>query len=129
MVLHDRICNLLEPCVSPEAPLCPLQEATLKNGIWYCDEPVCKSQMFENVPWIKKQKIIAAMKLTADDGYFTVRMLNSLKTIYKDIKGASPDSENAEADWLENRKKKRYITTRKTSNPAANKLVTSGRLF
>ena len=75
--LDDRRCNLLEPCSTPEAPLCPLQEISLKTAIWYGDEPVCEGENFQNISWIKKQRLIIELGLKADDGFFTVKMLNA----------------------------------------------------
>ena len=102
--MHDKLCNLLEACETPEAPLCPLQEISLKNGIWYGDEPVCQNQMFQNLAWIRKQRLITDLGLTADDGFFTVRMLNSLRVIPRNLKGANPEDANAEIKWLLKRK-------------------------
>jgi hypothetical protein len=100
MANDDKICTLLESCGTPEAPLCPMQEVTLKRGIWYGDEPVCSSETFQELGWIKKQRCIAAMKLKADDGFFTVRMLNALSVVSPGIKGADPDSDDPEKEWL-----------------------------
>jgi hypothetical protein len=96
----DKLCTMLDACGTPEAPLCPMQEVTLKRGIWYCDEPICGSETFQELGWIKKQRCIAAMKLKADDGFFTVRMLNALHVVSPGIKGADPDSEDPENEWL-----------------------------
>ncbi len=111
--MHDKLCNLLEACEAPEAPLCPLQEVTLKNGIWYGDEPICRSELFKNLPWIKKQKMIAGLRLKADDGFFTVKMLNSLRIINKGLKGADPADDKAERKWLEGRKRIKSSNRRK----------------
>ena len=129
MVNSDRVCNLLEPCMTPEAPLCPLQETTIKNGIWYGDEPICQAQMFENLPWIKKQKAIAALKLKADDGFFTVKMLNALKTIEPGIKGADPADDNAETSWLEEHRKPRKNTNTKHKTQVHKQPPANARLF
>ena len=101
----DKLCTLLDACGTPEAPLCPMQEITLKSGIWYGDEPVCSSEMFQELGWIKKQRCIAALKLKADDGFFTVKMLNALRVISPGIKGADPDSDDPENEWLRSRQK------------------------
>ena len=100
MMLNDRFCNLLESCGTPEAPLCPLQEPFLKTTIWYGDEQICQSENFQNVSWVKKQKMISELGLTAEDGFFTIRMLNTLRAISKNITGANPDDPNAETKWL-----------------------------
>jgi hypothetical protein len=122
----DKLCTLLDACGTPEAPLCPLQEITLKKGIWYPDEPVCSSEMFQNLGWLKKQQLIAAMKLKADDGFFTVRMLNALKTIPQKIKGADPDSDDPEEEWLKSRERperKQAANKKASSQKTENKAV------
>ena len=129
MVFSDRVCNLLEPCGTPEAPLCPIQDATIKNGIWYGDEPICQSEMFANLPWIKKQKAIAALKLKADEGFFTVRMLNSLRKVESGIKGADPADDNAEHNWLEQYYRKPNISRKRRSKLVTCSLPATARLL
>jgi hypothetical protein len=129
MAASDRICNLLETCGTPEAPLCPLQDTTLKNGIWYGDEPICQSEMFQNLPWIKMQKTIAAMKLTADDGFFTVMMLSSLKNIDENIKGADPADDKGELNWLNEHRIKLNKPYKRRSTSPSKQLQAGARLF
>lgn len=105
--MKERMCNLFEPCETPEAPLCPIQVNTIKHGVWYPGEPVCKSKRFSHLHWIQKQQKIAHLKLTADDGFFTVRMLEEIHTVTKSTKGADPDETNAELKWFALRKEKR----------------------
>jgi len=105
--MYERLCNLFEPCETPDAPLCPIQENTLKHGIWYRDEPICKAKQFQELPWIKKQKQIAKLKLKTDVGYFTVKMLNAIRVISVNIRGADPDDSKAELKWLKARTEKR----------------------
>ena len=101
VAMDDKSCNLLESCGTPEAPFCPLQEISLKNAVWYGDEPVCKAEQFQNLSWIKKQKVISDLGLDAEDGFFTIKMLNALKIIGKNLKGADPNDPRAETKWLE----------------------------
>jgi hypothetical protein len=101
--MDDTHCTLFEICQVLEAPLCPLQEHTIRYGIWYPDEAICRAKRFQEVPWIKKQKQIAKRKLSADDGFFTVRMLNALRVLPKEIKGANPDDPNPEETWFNER--------------------------
>jgi hypothetical protein len=129
MVFSDRICNLLEPCGTPEAPLCPLQDATIRNGIWYGDEPICQSETFANLPWIKKQKAIAALKLKADEGFFTVKMLNILKKVEPGIKGADPADDNAEHDWLKQYNIKPNTYRKRRSKQASSRMMATARLL
>ena len=104
--MNDRYCSLFEPCKSPEAPLCPLDQETVKNGIWYPDEPVCKGERFQQLSWIKKQKQIAALKLKADDGFFTVSMLNAIHVVTPSVRGADPDEPGPEEAWFREREAK-----------------------
>ncbi len=47
-------CQVFARC---SAPLCPLDKSSLKNGIWYPDEPICKDR--ERPVWVEIQKRIA----------------------------------------------------------------------
>ena len=105
--MNERLCNLFEACETPEAPLCPIQESTVKRGIWYPDEPICQAKQFQDLSWIKKQHQIAAFKLKTDAGFFTVRMLDAVHMITRNLRGANPDNPNAELKWLEERFEKR----------------------
>ena len=93
-------CRLFEEC---EAPLCPLEENSIKHGIWYPDEEICRAKKFQSLKWIKRQKRIAKLGLTIDSGLFTARMLESLRRVSKGIKGANPDNIDSEQKWLEQR--------------------------
>ena len=121
--MHDRMCDLFEPCTSPEAPLCPLQESSIKHGLWYADEPICRAKKFQTSPWIKKQKRIARLGLTTDDGFFTVRMLNSIRetAITRNLKGADPDDSDSESKWLGQRAEKRATASQARRSKKASK--------
>lgn len=103
--MSTKLCNLFEPCESPEAPLCPLQHESVAYGIWYGNEPICRSKKFQELPWIKKQRKIASLKLAEDAGYFTTRMLNCLhiSAITGKLTGADPNSSEPEEKWLSSR--------------------------
>jgi hypothetical protein len=118
--MSEQLCNLFEECKTLNAPLCPIQENTLKNGVWYADEPICKAKRYQDIPWIKKQRQIAALKLTAEDGFFTVRMLNTLKIVPRNIKGANPDDPDSESKWIQAHSPKRTSThtVKKPRKPA-----------
>jgi hypothetical protein len=120
--MNERTCNLFEPCETPEAPLCPIQIETIRNGIWYPGEPVCKSKRFRNLPWIQKQQKIARMKLTSDDGFFTVKMLDAIHTVTGNIKGADPDEEDAESKWFARREEKKAATHKRNRTTANRKI-------
>jgi hypothetical protein len=117
--MDDRMCNLFEVCETPEAPLCPLQISTVKHGIWYGDEAICRAKQFQNVPWLKKQNLIAGLRLKTDDGFFTVKMLNTLKVIEKGLKGADPNDKNPELKWIKLRKGKTRTSGRKKQGKIA----------
>lgn len=104
--MSERLCNLFEECQTPDAPLCPIQENTVRYGIWYPDEPICRAKKFQDLSWIKKQKKIAKLKLNMDDGFFTIKMLNHIQVIPRSLKGADPADGNAEMKWLQNRTEK-----------------------
>ena len=111
-ILDDKLCNLLQKCETPEAPLCPLREDSVSHGVWYPNEAVCRAKRFQDLPWIKNQVRIVNLRLTMDDGYFTVRMLNSLQanTLTRKLKGADPSCPNAESTWLQQHEDKQSST-------------------
>lgn len=111
--MKERLCNLFDECGSPEAPLCPLQPNTVKNGIWYPDEPICQAEIFQDLPWIKKQRQIAELRLTQKDGFFTARMLKEIHMVTRNLKGADPDDIKAEVKWLKELYEKRASASEK----------------
>jgi len=111
--MTEKLCNLFEACGAPEAPLCPLQESTVKRGVWYPDEPICQAEQFQELSWVKKQHQIAALKLTTKNGFFTVRMLEAIRVVSGNLKGADPDDPRAESKWLKERAEKRAIASEK----------------
>lgn len=111
--MNERLCNLFESCETPEAPLCPIQASTVKKGIWYPDEPICQSKQFQDLPWIRKQHQIAALKRKTDIGFFTVRMLDAVHIVTSKLRGADPDDSNAESKWLEELSGRRATVTEK----------------
>ena len=113
--MYDKLCNLIEKCETPEAPLCPMLAESLSHGIWYPNEAVCRAQKFQNLPWIKNQGRIASLKLTMDDGYFSVSMLNSLPStaITNKLKGADPCYHDAESMWFQQPSKKQTSAPQK----------------
>lgn len=126
--MSTKLCNLFEPCESPEAPLCPLQQESVANGIWYGNEPICRSKKFQELAWIKKQKKIASLKLTEDDGYFTTRMLNCLHTnsITSKLKGADPNSPEPEDEWISarNRRQCSFCQNKKAPKKTTQEIMT-----
>jgi hypothetical protein len=92
-----------------------MRQNTVEHGRWYADEQICKAKKFQNLPWIRKQKRIARLGLAIDDGFFTVRMLNSIQAtaITKNLKGADSDYLISELKWLEQRAEKRASAEQK----------------
>jgi len=95
-------CALYETCL---APLCPLDRSSLK-GIWYPDEEICRSRSHGNLSWIRAQRKIARAATT---GYFTLEILNSIRTIRKGITGLDPnvDEKPQLRRWLDLHERKR----------------------
>ena len=116
--MTEKQCRLFETC---EAPLCPLDNDSLKHGLWYADEGICRARRFQSLPWIQKQKGIAKLELSVDDGFFTVRMLDSAKTVTKSLRGADPNTPKAEEKWLRQREEKRAKVSQKRRNNKAAK--------
>ena len=58
------------------APICQLDENSIKNGIWYADEEICRSRKYPKLLWLKNQKKIKKKTTNPEDGYFNVTMLN-----------------------------------------------------
>jgi hypothetical protein len=85
-------CKLFESC---SAPLCPIDEESLRVGIWYSDEEVCKLREYQSLPWIKMQKKIAKVK-ARPDRYFTLSMLKRNCVVKRGIEGLDPDKEKRE---------------------------------
>ena len=102
MKSQRKSCPYSEFC---NAPLCPLDEDSLKNDVWYADEEICKRRDFADLLWIKNQKKIA--KKTNDfDTYYTFDMLNRKMRIAKNISGLNPDKDEQieKKKWFENHK-------------------------
>jgi len=95
-------CRLYETCL---VPLCPLDRCSL-NGIWYSDEEVCRSRTYGNLSWIRAQRKIARVKA---GGYFTLEMLNDIRTARKGMVGLDPneDEKTQIRRWIDLHEKKR----------------------
>lgn len=70
------------------APLCPLDEESLRDGLWYPDEEICTTQPYPN--WIKTQRKIAR-RCKDKDKYFTYEMLDRNCVMGKGMVGLDPD--------------------------------------
>jgi hypothetical protein len=95
--MTDVACPRHEEC---NVPLCPQDESSMKNCIWYPDEDICPKV---DVPaWVKRQRKIA--KRTGSDfekGYFNHRMLSVNCRIKKGIWGLDPDKDELEDKQIE----------------------------
>jgi len=91
-------CKYYEKC---NAPLCPLDQASLEHGIWYPDEEICRLKEYSKHEWIINQKKIQK-KTRNHDTYYTYEMLNRHIIIAPGIKGLDPDKDYKEElkKWL-----------------------------
>lgn len=88
------------------APLCPLAD-NLEHCVFYADEPICTSRKFRQ-PWVRIQRrIVRRTKGNADVGYFTAKMLRSIKAVSSGIRGINPDFKASAEVWATTRKKGR----------------------
>lgn len=71
-------------------PLCPLDPESLKDGVWYPDEEICRKKGWSYHKWIRIQKRIK--EVGADTGlYFDYEMLKNKGAVQKGVKGKDPD--------------------------------------
>ena len=110
------------------APLCPLDEDSLRQGIWYPDEEICKSRQHSSALWIKAQKKIAR-KARRRDRYFTYEMLARNCIITPGIRGLDPDRpRQAQLEvWLRKHPPKRKLTEQERAKLRERMLALSGR--
>lgn len=89
------------------APICPEDPMSLRSGIWYVDEDICKAKKYQTLSWVKKQKAI--VKAKGQPGFFfNVKMMNTIVRVPKNIQGCDPDTEWGKGDesWIKARTKK-----------------------
>ena len=53
--------------------------------------------------WIRKQRRIAKLQPGPETGYFTKPMLDAIRRVHKQVRGANPDMKNSEERWLHTR--------------------------
>lgn len=91
-------CRNFDTC---SAALCPLD--LNPKHFWYCDTEVCWAK---NVPeWVKTQRKISKFNQHGIEG-FTVKMLESIKRIDKEIRGIQTKTgydKKLEESWLNDR--------------------------
>jgi len=93
-------CKYFNRC---SAPLCPLDENSLQNGVWYPDEEICRLREFQGLRWVQNQRELKKRGVPVD-GYFTAAMLDNEIIFHPDIRGIDPDRKDEEKQikrWLE----------------------------
>jgi hypothetical protein len=88
-----------ESSIGCSAPLCPMDEQSIKAGVWFPDEEVCRRS---SVPrWVKKQRRIV-LKNGDKTLCWSVRMLEKISRICDGAAGMNPDRNpgDAESSWL-----------------------------
>ena len=94
-------CTCRESC---SAPLCPLDQESLENGIWYPGEDICTKR---GVEFTARQRRIAR---TAAGSFlqtcFTASMLKHKFAISKGLRGLNPETRSPETEkkWFEKHK-------------------------
>jgi hypothetical protein len=101
---NDLSCQHHNSC---SAPLCPLDNNSIGNSIWYPNEEICHLRACPD--WVKVQRAIKRVK-PSNDRYFTVDMLKTIDIVRRGIKGISPDlpyleRKQAEQAWRDRHKK------------------------
>ena len=93
------------------SPLCPLDEDSLENGIWFPDEEICKRNEFARKTWVRNQKKIQRRAKNIN-GYFTLNMLKRNCVVKGGICGIDPDkpAESQIEAWLAAHKTKRKLS-------------------
>ena len=99
--MNKANCPNFDDC---ESPLCPMDEDSIRNGVFYPDEQICTRRGFQNLDWLRKQKAIIKAK-APNDRYFTVEMLQAIRQVRKGIEGIRPDqpleqAKEAERKWI-----------------------------
>jgi len=97
----SKNCKYFNTC---NAQLCPLDEESLENCIWYSNEDICKLQGAGKLLFIKQQKKLKR-KCKYIDTYFTYSMLNK-NTRIGNTKGLDPNKPEGPQlkKWLKNHK-------------------------
>ncbi len=71
------MCERFDKC---NAPICPEDEQSRENSIWYIDEQICKNEKYAE--FAEKQKLIK--KNTKDKNtYYTYKLIMETKEIKK----------------------------------------------
>ena len=84
--MESEECKYFSTC---SAPLCPIDESSLKKGIWYPGQEICFIKRFWVLDWVKRQKRFA--KVAKIGKYFTWEMLKRNCKVKKGIEGRDPN--------------------------------------
>ncbi|MDA8126601.1 MAG: hypothetical protein M0009_15615 [Deltaproteobacteria bacterium] len=84
--MRPSACALFESC---QAPLCPLDQSSLK-GVWYADEEICRARSYAGLAWIRGQRKIGRVGAR---GYFTLEMLQRNCIVKRGIAGLDSDAQ------------------------------------
>lgn len=108
--MNELNCPKFEDC---SAPLCPLEKNSLKNGVWYADEEICRRKDFQGLDWIKRQRAITRLG-ASPDRYWTIGMLKVIRQVRRGIEGIDPDqplkqAKEMEEKWTVEKKEGRVI--------------------
>ena len=104
-----------------DAPLCPLQENTMRLGVWFGTDEICRARRYQSLFWVKKQKRIQKAGLDYDDGCFTVEMLEHVDRVTPSLKGADPDDPPSIQRWLKERAAQRERSLQKRVDKKASR--------
>ena len=106
-------CRHFDTC---SAPICPLDESSLKNCTWFANEDICKLK--QTPRFVRNQKTI--QKRSRDnETYYTHPMLNRDFIIKAGITGIDPDQEAAQAHQAE----KKWIKDHPEKKPLSDEQI------
>lgn len=109
--LKAKDCNKFDNC---SAPICPMDEQSMKFSVFMADEEVCSNETYRHLPWVTRQRKIA--KVVRDhDTIYTYRMLQRECVMGRAMTGIDPDNEyetlkQEENEWLARHPTKRILT-------------------
>lgn len=95
-------CPRFEDC---SAPICPMDEQSIKSSNWYPDEDICVVRSFSSLPWVARQRKLQR-KVRNRDFFFTHKMLCRNCKVTVATEGIDPDHDYDDLDrdvkkWLQ----------------------------
>ena len=102
-------CKHFDSC---SAPLCPLDTESLMQGIWFCDEDICR---LRQVPRFVRNQRTIHRRSKDNDTYYSHSMLDRNIVIKTSIAGIDRDQEIkqaslAEKKWIKDHQEKKPLT-------------------